>query len=124
MNTRQKEFFVESLLHFVLDAAVPWFIMVITYTPKNGLGTSKSEDTSVQIVTVHLKKTIVSGRILSPFFLIRLTISSNYSDLIMFHMKEFPLLWILYILDQKALFSENSARVWSKRRFHIMKMCV
>src|SRR5665647_351654 len=53
MNTRQKEFFVEKPLHFVLDVAVPWFIMVITYTPKKGLGTSKSEDTSVQIVTVH-----------------------------------------------------------------------
>jgi len=36
--------------------------MVITYTPKKGLGTSKSEDTSVQIVTVHLKKTVVSVR--------------------------------------------------------------
>src|SRR5450830_778971 len=86
MNTRQKEFFVERLLHFVLDVAVPWFIMVITYTPKKGLGTSKSEDTSVQIVTVHLKKTVVSGRVLSLFFLIRLTISSDYSDLTMFHM--------------------------------------
>src|SRR5450756_2716996 len=85
MNTRQKEFFVERLLHFVLDVAVPWFIMVITYTPKKGLGTSKSEDTSVQIVTVHLKKTVVSGSVLSLFFLIRLTISSDYSDLTMFH---------------------------------------
>src|SRR5665647_881635 len=37
---------------------------------KKGLGTSKSEDTSVQIVTVHLKKTVVSGRVLSLFFLI------------------------------------------------------
>src|SRR5665647_399901 len=106
MNTRQKEFFVERPLHFVLDVAVPWFIMVITYTPKKGLGTSKSEDTSVQIVTVHLKKTVVSGRVLSLFFLIRLTISSDYSDLTMFHMKEFLPLWSLYTQDQKALFSE------------------
>src|SRR5674536_391888 len=66
MNTRQKEFFVERFLHSVLDVAVPWFIMVITYTPKKGLETSKSEDTSVQIVTAHLKKTVVSGRVLSP----------------------------------------------------------
>src|SRR5665647_2297565 len=99
MNTRQKEFFVERPLHFVLDVAVPWFIMVITYTPKKGLGTSKSEDTSVQIVTVHLKKTVVSARVLSLFFLIRLTIPSDYSDLTMFHMKEFLPLWILYILS-------------------------
>src|SRR5450756_2990342 len=84
MNTRQKDFFVERLLHFVLDVAVPWFIMVITYTPKKGLGTSKSEDTSVQIVTVHLKKTVVSGRVLSLFFLIRLTISSDYSDCLLY----------------------------------------
>jgi hypothetical protein len=28
------------------------------------LGTSKSEDTSVQIVTVHLKKTVFSGRVI------------------------------------------------------------
>src|SRR5674476_1627064 len=97
MNTRQKEFFVERFLHSVLDVAVPWFIMVITYTPKKGLETSKSEDTSVQIVTAHLKKTVVSGRALSLFFLIRLMISSNYSDLTMFHMKEFLPLWILYI---------------------------
>src|SRR5665647_3025347 len=48
---------------------------------KKGLETSKSEDTSVQIVTAHLKKTVVSGRVLSLFFLIRLMISSNYSDL-------------------------------------------
>ena len=41
--------------------------MVITYTPKKGLGTSKSEDTSVQIVTVHLKKTVVSGRVLRAY---------------------------------------------------------
>src|SRR5450759_5163284 len=115
MNTRQKEFFVERFLHSVLDVAVPWFIMVITYTPKKGLETSKSEDTSVQIVTAHLKKTVVSGRVLSLFFLIRLMISSNYSDLKMFHMKEFLPLWILYIQDQKALFSENSARIWAAR---------
>src|SRR5664280_1380347 len=51
MNTRQKEFFVERFLHSVLDVAVPWFIMVITYTPKKGLETSKSEDTSVQNVS-------------------------------------------------------------------------
>src|SRR5665647_697669 len=102
----------------------PMVIMVITYTPKKGLGTSKSEDTSVQIVTVHLKKTVVSGRVLSLFFLIRLTISSDYSDLTMFHMKEFLPLWILYIQDQKALFSENSARIWGKRMFHMTKMCL
>src|SRR5665647_1777120 len=123
MNTRQKEFFVERFLHSVLDVAVPWFIMVITYTPKKGLETSKSEDTSVQIVTAHLKKTVVSGRVLSLFFLIRLMISSNYSDLKMFHMKESLPLWILYIQDQKALFSEISARIWGKRRFHMTKMC-
>src|SRR5659263_592919 len=107
MNTRQKEFFVERLLHFVLDVAVPWFIMVITYTPKKGLETSKSEDTSVQIVTAHLKKTVVSGRVLSLFFLIRLMISSNYSDLKMFHMKEFLPLWILYIQDQNLETIQN-----------------
>src|SRR5450756_2780485 len=82
MNTRQKEFFVESLLHFVLDVAVPWFIMVITYTPKKGLGTSKSEDTSVQIVTVHLKKTVVSGRILSPVSYTHLRAHETRHDLV------------------------------------------
>ena len=71
MNTLQKEFFVERLLHSVLDVTVPWFIMVITYTPKKGLEKSKSEDTSVQIVTVHMKKTVVFGRILRLYFLIR-----------------------------------------------------
>src|SRR5660398_204262 len=116
--------FVERFLHSVLDVVVPWFIMVITYTPKKGLETSKSEDTSVQIVTAHLKKTVVSGRVLSLFFLIRLMISSNYSDPKMFHMKEFLPLWILYIQDQKALFSEISTRIWSKSRFHMMKMCL
>src|SRR5674476_58921 len=60
---------------------------------KKGLGDIKIGTTSVQIVTAHLKKTVVSGRVLSLFFLIRLMISSNYSDLKMFHMKEFLPLW-------------------------------
>ena len=55
-NILQEEFFVEKPLHSVLNAMVSWFIMVTTYTPKKGLETSKSVDTSVQIVTTHRKR--------------------------------------------------------------------
>src|SRR5665648_62067 len=101
---------------------VSWFIMVTTYTPKKGLETPKSVDTSVQIVTTHRKKIVVSGKVLNLFFLIHLMISSNYLGIIMFLMKESLLLWISYIQDQKALFSENSIGIWSKRMFCMTKM--
>lgn len=122
-NILREEFFVEKPLHSVLNAMVSWFIMVTTYTPKKVFETSKSVDTSVQIVTTHKKKIVVSGKVLNLFFLIHLTISSNYLGIIMFLMKEFLLLWISYIQDQKALFSENSIGIWGKRMFCMMKMC-
>jgi len=121
-NILQGEFFVEKPLHSVLNAMVSWFIMVTTYIPKKGLETSKSVDISVQIVTTHRKKIVVSGKVLNLFFLIQLTISSNYLGIIMFLMKEFLLLWISYIQDQKALFSENSIGIWGKRKFCMTKM--
>src|SRR5664280_1256205 len=91
---------------------------------KKGLGDIKIGRYKCSNCDCTPEETVVSGRVLSLFFLIRLMISSNYSDLKMFHMKEFLPLWILYIQDQKALFSEISARIWSKSRFHMMKMCL
>jgi hypothetical protein len=62
MNILQRAFFEEKRLHYVLFAIILWFIIATIYPLNKVLEKSVLEDTNVQIVAVHRKKTAVFGK--------------------------------------------------------------